>query len=76
MVEGTTALDASEATRVNSPDNEVLIPTLKHWELNAWYAIEDADFGGLSPRDYLVGKSWEERRRVGLMGLRRIGVLK
>ena len=76
VVEGGTALDASEATRVNSPDNEVLIPTLKHWELNAWYATKYGDFGGLSPRDFLTGKSWEERQRVGLMGLRRIGVLK
>ncbi len=75
VVEGGTTLDASEAARINSSDNEVLIPTLKHWELNGWYARKSADFGGLSPRDYLIGKSWEERLRVGLLGLRRIGVL-
>ena len=69
-------MDASEAALVNSPENEVLIPTLKRWELNAWYAMKQQRFGGLSPRDFLVGKSWEERLRVGLIGLREIGVLK
>jgi hypothetical protein len=76
IVEGATALDASEATQINSPDNEVLIPTLKHWELNGWYARKNGDFGNMSPRDYIDGKPWEERRRIGLMGLRFIGVLK
>ena len=75
VVERGTALNASEALRIESPDNEGLIPTLKHWELNAWYAIKDYDFGGMSPRGYLKGKSWEERNSVGLIGLRRIGVL-
>jgi hypothetical protein len=54
----------------------VLIPTLKHWQLNGWYATKNDDFGDLSPRDYLKGKSWDERQRVGLMGLRIVGVLK
>jgi len=76
VVEVGTALDASEAARIDSPDNEVLIPTLKPWELNAWYARISDRFGGVSPRDYLEGTSWEERQRVGLIGLRSIGVLK
>jgi hypothetical protein len=76
VVEGATAQDASEAARINAPDNEVLIPTLKHWQLNGWYATKNDDFGDLSPRDYLKGKSWDERQRVGLMGLRIVGVLK
>jgi len=33
-------------------------------------------FGGLSPREYLRGKSWTERRRVGLDALTEFGVLK
>ena len=69
-------MDANEAARVNSPDNEVLIPTLKHWVLNGWYATKSVRFGGKSPRESLMGKSSEERQRVGLMGLREIGVLK
>jgi hypothetical protein len=76
VVEGSTAQDASEAARIDSPENEVLIPTLKHWELNGWYARKDVRFGGFSPRDYLSGRSWGERQRVGLIGLRKIGVLK
>jgi len=76
VVEGSTAQDTSEAARINAPDNEVLIPTLKHWELNGWYATKSDDFGNLSPRDYLRSRSWDERQRVGLIGLRRIGVLK
>jgi hypothetical protein len=60
---------------MDSPDNLVRIPTLKHWELNAWYARPNALFGDLSPRQYLIGKSWDERRMVGLIGLKSIGVL-
>jgi hypothetical protein len=69
-------MDASEAARVNSPENELLIPTLTHWELNGWYAKKNFDFGGISPREHLIGKSWEERQRTGMVGLRQIGVLK
>jgi hypothetical protein len=34
------------------------------------------DYGGLSPRAYLQGKSWDERWRVGRGALIRFGVLK
>lgn len=37
--------------------------------------IGNDNFGGLSPREYLRGKSWEEKRRVGLDALMRFGVL-
>lgn len=43
----------------------VRIPTLKHWQINGWYGRKNAAYGGLSPRDYLRGKSREERTRVG-----------
>ena len=33
-------------------------------------------YGGLSPRDYLRDKSWDERRQVGLEALKQFGVLK
>jgi hypothetical protein len=49
---------------------------MKHWQINAWYQIRDERFQGLSPRDYLRGKDWDERRRVGLEALTRFGVLK
>lgn len=75
VVERGTALNASEAAQIYSPDNEVAIPTLKHWELNGWYATQNEDYDGLSPREYLKGKSWKKRWDVGLVGLRYIGAL-
>jgi len=54
----------------------VRIPTIKHWELNRWYEKRPPEYGGLTRRQYLKDKSLEERRQVGLEGLRKIGVLK
>jgi hypothetical protein len=73
--QATAAADGSEDKLMNGPDNLVRIPTLKHWELNAWYATSNRDYGNQSPRQYLIGKSWDERRSVGLDGLQQIGVL-
>ena len=70
------AADGSEGAWMNGPDNLARIPTLKHWELNSWYAMTSKYFGGVSPRNFLRGKSWDERRRVGIEGLRAVGVLK
>jgi len=66
---------------IDSPDNLVSIPTLKHWKLNPWYQTKNVDFAddegnSMTPRDYLIGKGCDERRRVGLIGLRTVGVLK
>ena len=55
---------------------KVRIPRLKHEDITAWFMTLNDDFGGLSPRQYLRGKSWDERRRVGLHALRLYGVLK
>jgi hypothetical protein len=68
--------DGSEDRQIEAPDNLARIPTVKHWELNRWYQTPNYSLEGLTPRKYLDGKSWEERRRVGLMGMRDIGVLK
>ena len=76
LVERTPALkDGYSRDLVDAPENLFRIPTLKHWELNAWYGSKNEFFGGGSPRDYLRGKNWAERRRVGLLGLTEIGVL-
>ncbi len=61
---------------IDGPDNLVRIPTLKHWQINGWYGRPNKEFGDLSPRDYLRGKNWDERRRVGVDALIRFGVLK
>jgi hypothetical protein len=61
---------------IDGPDNLVRIPTLKHRQINGWYGRLNEKYDGLSPRDYLQGKSWEERTRVGREALIRFGVLK
>jgi hypothetical protein len=61
---------------INAPENLARIPRFKHWEITAWHMRKNKDFGGLSPRDYLRGKDWDERTRVGLGALIEHGVLK
>ena len=61
---------------IDSPDNLVAIPRWKHWLINAWFQRRNDRYGGLSPRKYLVGKSWEIRRMVGLDAMIETGVLK
>lgn len=61
---------------IDGSANIVSIPTYKHREITGWYARSNPEFGGLSPRDYLKDKSWEERMSVGLRALRDTGVLK
>jgi len=77
IVEQTSAEeDGFSRQTIDSPENLVRIPRWKHWAINSWYQTKNKAFGGLSPRDYLRGKSWEERRRVGLDALVDAGVLK
>jgi hypothetical protein len=72
----TAAADGSEDRLISAPENLVRIPRWKHWDLNKWYESENEEFERMTPRNYLRGKSWEERDRVGLKGLLAIGVLK
>jgi hypothetical protein len=60
---------------INSPDNLARVPAMKHREITGWYQRKSDEFGGQSPRDYLRGRSWEVRRKVGLEALIRFGVL-
>ena len=68
--------DGFSRSLIGSRDNLVRIPTLKHWQITGWYMTPSEDFGGMSPRSYLRGRSWEERVLVGYRGLIRSGVLK
>jgi hypothetical protein len=61
---------------IDDPDNLVRVSRLKHQEINAWYQTKNKNYDGLSPRDYLSGRSWEVRRSVGIEALRIHGVLK
>ena len=61
---------------IDSPDNLVLIPRLKHWQITGWFMRKNKDYGGLPPREHLRGKAWTERRRIGLDAMILYGVLK
>jgi hypothetical protein len=63
-------------SQINSPENLVRVPTLKHWEINGWMSSKSPEFGGLSPRQFLEGKSWQEKRDFGLSVLKKFGILK
>ncbi|NJO54782.1 MAG: hypothetical protein HC829_08040 [Bacteroidales bacterium] len=68
--------DSFARTLIDAPENLVRVPTLKHWEITAWFMQGKEDYGGLSPREYLLGKDWAERVRVGRQALIDVGVLK
>lgn len=63
------------ASWIDGPDNLVLIPTLKHWQVTGWFMTPKKNYDGLSPRAYLKGKDWDERVRIGLEALVKAGVL-
>jgi hypothetical protein len=61
---------------LESPENLVEIPEMKHREISNWYQTPNEEFDDVSPRDYLRGKSWEERWEVGIQALIYFKVLK
>ena len=61
---------------IDSRENLVRVPYWRHVEISSWYSTVNEDYNGLSPRDYLRGRSWEEQYEIGLKALRRFGVLK
>ncbi len=60
---------------IDGKENLVRIPRYKHWQVNGYYQTPRDEFDGLTPREYLKGKSIEERRRVGLDALRKFGII-
>jgi hypothetical protein len=77
VVEQTPARDSGfPDSKIDGPDNLVRIPTLKHRQITAWFQTRNEKYDGLSPRDYLRDKGWDERRRVGIEALIKFGVLK
>jgi hypothetical protein len=68
--------DGFPTSMIHGPENLVRIPRFKHWEISSWYMTKSWAFGDLSPRDYLRGRDWAERMRVGLGALVRHGVVK
>ncbi|MBM3543992.1 MAG: hypothetical protein FJX44_05750 [Alphaproteobacteria bacterium] len=77
IVEQTSAeQDGFPRSLIDSPENLVRIPTLRHWQVTAWSMLRNENYGGVSPRTYLRGRSWEERMKVGKDALIKNGVLK
>lgn len=79
IAEQKAARDAGDPeSLIQSRDNLVRIPILKHIDITSYYAtkIEQEDGSMLSPRESLKGKDFETRRQFGLDMLRRYGVLK
>ncbi|MEN9708886.1 MAG: hypothetical protein RIQ68_1294 [Pseudomonadota bacterium] len=70
------ARDGFPRELIDSPQNLVKIPTLKHREITSWYGTRNTDFGGQTPREYLSQKSWDERYRIGIEQLIERGVLR
>ncbi|MEW6256633.1 MAG: hypothetical protein AB1592_11800 [Pseudomonadota bacterium] len=60
-------------SQIDHPDNLVRISTFRHWKVTAWYQQRSARFAGMTPRQYLQGKSWSEKYKVGLIALRERG---
>ena len=67
--------DGFPRSQIDAPENLVRVPTMRHWEINAWYQRENREFDGLSPREFLRGRSWEDRYAVGLHAMTTFGVL-
>jgi hypothetical protein len=61
---------------LESDANKVRIPYYGHRDISQFYSTPNDKYGGLSPREYLRGKSWDEQYQFGLNVMRDSGVLK
>ncbi len=61
---------------LQSRRNRVKIPYYVHRDISDFYSRSNRSLGGMSPRDYLRGKSFEEQYEFGLKVLTDHGVLK
>jgi hypothetical protein len=68
--------DKFPRSMIDDPENLVRIPRFKHWEITGWHQRKNERYEGVPPREYLRGKDWAERLRVGLDALIEHGVLK
>ena len=69
-------LSPEDQARIGDPENLVRIPTYAHIEITTYYSKADPDLDWLTPRQYLRGKSFDERYEFGLNVLRDEGLLK
>jgi len=73
--QGSAEYDGFSRELIDHPENLIRIPTIKHWQVSGWFQLRDERFDGLSPRQHLRGRAWDERRKIGLDALVRFGVL-
>lgn len=74
--QGPATAEGFPRSQIDARDNLVRIPKLKHQDITGWFGKPNKNYEGKSPRDYLRGKDWDERRRVGLDALVEFEVLK
>jgi len=74
--QGPAERDGFQRSQIDAPDNLVRISKQKHQEISEWFSRKNVRYGLETPRDWLRGKSWEERRAVGIEKLIDVGVLK
>jgi hypothetical protein len=61
---------------MQADDNIVRIPSYAHRDITAYYQTKQKALDGMTPREYLRGKSYEERYSYGVKVLRDFGVLR
>jgi len=61
---------------LQSRQNQVIIPYYLHRDISDFYSTPNERYGGMTPRDFLRGKSYEEQYQFGLMVMHKFGVLK
>src|SRR5579883_2026917 len=62
--------------QLEGPENVVRIPYYKHRDISDYYSTKNDELGGMTPRDYLRGKSFEEQRQFGIDTMRKFKVIK
>jgi hypothetical protein len=76
IVERSAEGDGISQAKINAPNNLVRIPKQIHEKITQWYSTKNVDYGDQAPRDWLRGKSWDERRALGIKKLVDFGALK
>jgi hypothetical protein len=61
---------------IEDPSNKVRIPYYQHKMIQSFYQTPNEQYGGLTPREYLSNKSFDEQLEFGKDVLRKFGVMK
>lgn len=61
---------------LQSRNNRVRIPYYAHRDISDFYSTPNRRYGGMTPRDFLRGKSFDEQYQLGLRIMQKFGILK